>query len=126
MPQELQKVGYDTYLIGKWHLGDFNWEYTPTYRGFDHFFGFHLGKQDYFNHNCTDRWSGFHGFDMRNNTDTIWVNDTYSTYSYGNETLNILQQYARKKNHQTKAKKDDDPFFYPFIVASSARSKSSA
>ena len=38
-PQVLQRNGYRTGLIGKWHLG---WkpEHHPTKRGFHHFFGF--------------------------------------------------------------------------------------
>ena len=40
-PSVLQKNGYRTALIGKWHLG-LNLEFHPTKRGFDHFFG-HLG-----------------------------------------------------------------------------------
>ena len=34
----LQAAGYDTYLIGKWNLGDYG-EYLPTEQGFDYFYG---------------------------------------------------------------------------------------
>ena len=34
----LQASGYDTYLIGKWNLGDYG-EYLPTEQGFDYFYG---------------------------------------------------------------------------------------
>ncbi|MCA9194894.1 MAG: sulfatase [Planctomycetales bacterium] len=34
----LKSVGYSTYLIGKWHLGD-QAEFLPTKQGFDQFFG---------------------------------------------------------------------------------------
>ncbi len=37
--QVLQRHGYVTALIGKWHLGTMP-EFHPTNRGFDHFFGF--------------------------------------------------------------------------------------
>ena len=33
----LKKAGYETHLIGKWHLG-FLPEHTPNKNGFDHFF----------------------------------------------------------------------------------------
>jgi uncharacterized sulfatase len=38
-PQVLQKHGYTTALIGKWHLG-IKPQFHPTRRGFDHFYGF--------------------------------------------------------------------------------------
>lgn len=38
-PQVLQKNGYTTALVGKWHLGT-RPEFHPTKRGFHHFFGF--------------------------------------------------------------------------------------
>jgi uncharacterized sulfatase len=38
-PEVLQKHGYTTALIGKWHLGTHK-SFHPTRRGFNHFFGF--------------------------------------------------------------------------------------
>lgn len=49
LPQHLQRLGYKTHLIGKWHLGHCNWAYTPTHRGFDSFYGYYLGSQGYYN-----------------------------------------------------------------------------
>jgi arylsulfatase A-like enzyme len=48
MPQTFQKAGYQTYLIGKWHLGASDLDARPNARGFDHFFGFHGGGIDYY------------------------------------------------------------------------------
>lgn len=43
-PAVLQKHGYATSLIGKWHLGT-KPQFHPTRRGFDHFFGWLLTPQ---------------------------------------------------------------------------------
>jgi arylsulfatase A-like enzyme len=45
----LQQSGYETLLVGKWHLG-FTPEYSPVKNGFDYFFGFHSGGSDYISH----------------------------------------------------------------------------
>ena len=37
-------------MVGKWHLGFFEWPYTPTYRGYDSFYGFYSGAEDHFQH----------------------------------------------------------------------------
>lgn len=45
----LKQGGYDTALIGKWHLG-FRAEWGPNAHGFDEFFGILAGAGDYFLH----------------------------------------------------------------------------
>jgi arylsulfatase A-like enzyme len=45
----LKPSGYDTALIGKWHLG-FRPEWGPNAHGFDEFFGILSGAGDYFLH----------------------------------------------------------------------------
>ena len=50
MPQYFKEAGYTTHAIGKWHLGHCHQNYTPTYRGFDSFYGFYLGSEDYYTH----------------------------------------------------------------------------
>lgn len=49
LPEYLRDSGYSTHAVGKWHLGFFHKEYTPTYRGFDSHYGYWNGFQDYFN-----------------------------------------------------------------------------
>ena len=43
--------GYKTALIGKWHLGAIDPIYHPNNRGFDYFFGFRGGWNDYYDYN---------------------------------------------------------------------------
>lgn len=46
-PKRLQKAGYRTGAIGKWHLGAAS-PFHPNKRGFDYFYGFLGGGHDYF------------------------------------------------------------------------------
>ncbi|KAG8225039.1 hypothetical protein J437_LFUL000017 [Ladona fulva] len=50
LSEELKALGYSTHIVGKWHLGYYKKEYTPTYRGFDSHYGFWNGYQDYYSH----------------------------------------------------------------------------
>ena len=50
LPQALKEVGYETAIVGKWHLGLSSPEYLPTNRGFDHQYGCYTGMIDYVTH----------------------------------------------------------------------------
>ena len=45
--QRLQGLGYRTYGIGKWHLGN-TAEYLPNQRGFDRWYGINTGSRSYY------------------------------------------------------------------------------
>lgn len=77
MPQHFKDLGYQVNMIGKWHLGFFQTPYTPPKRGFDSFFGYYTGENDYYNHTTgTDHI----GLDFRDNATPVF-NETghYST-----------------------------------------------
>lgn len=46
---QLKKAGYETFLIGKWHLGNIA-DFGPNRHGFDEFFGINGSSADYFSH----------------------------------------------------------------------------
>lgn len=50
----LKEAGYETALIGKWHLGS-RPQHSPVKNGFDHFFGFKSGAADYISHKADGR-----------------------------------------------------------------------
>ena len=60
MGQELQKLGYRTGLVGKWHLGLQLWDYTPTYRGFERFYGYYYGSIGYYRKEATNGYLDLH------------------------------------------------------------------
>jgi arylsulfatase B len=49
LPALLKTRGYRTHALGKWHQGFFSANYTPTYRGFDTYFGSYTNN-DHFTH----------------------------------------------------------------------------
>ena len=50
LPQALKEAGYNTAIIGKWHLGHADKKYWPKQRGFDYQYGAMIGELDYFTH----------------------------------------------------------------------------
>lgn len=50
LPQLLKEAGYDTAIIGKWHLGHADRALWPRQRGFDYQYGPLIGEIDYYDH----------------------------------------------------------------------------
>lgn len=50
MPEYFKDMGYQTFMVGKWHLGIGNTDYWPTSRGFDSHYGFLGGWVDFYTH----------------------------------------------------------------------------
>jgi arylsulfatase A-like enzyme len=91
LPSLLRQAGYQTALIGKWHLGKLP-EFGPLQSGYDQFFGFRAGVLDYFTHKY-----GPPGSD----TDDLWEGDTkvqqsgYLTDLLGDRTVQMIATLAR-------------------------------
>ncbi|HJY79689.1 MAG TPA: arylsulfatase, partial [Candidatus Binatia bacterium] len=52
LSQALKEAGYQTAIVGKWHLGHADRKYWPRQRGFDYQYGPLLGEIDYFTHSA--------------------------------------------------------------------------
>ncbi len=85
LPSLLRKAGYKTALVGKWHLGDPP-NYGPQLSGYDHFWGFHGGGLDYFQHTkpTSDLWS-----DDKRDPEPGYLTDLIAEHAIG-----FMNQYA--------------------------------
>ena len=88
LPQALKEAGYQTAMVGKWHLGHANKKFWPQNRGFDHFYGNLVGEVDYF----TKERGGLIDWQRDGK---FFKEDGYFTTLIGNEAVNIV------KNHET-------------------------
>jgi len=50
LAETMRDAGYACHMIGKWHLGDLDKRWTPTFRGFESYLGYLMGKNEYFQH----------------------------------------------------------------------------
>ncbi|MDE0350594.1 MAG: sulfatase-like hydrolase/transferase [Gammaproteobacteria bacterium] len=50
MAEALRDAGYATWLVGKWHLGQWQRKHLPLQRGFDHHYGLYGAEIDSFSH----------------------------------------------------------------------------
>jgi arylsulfatase A-like enzyme len=81
----LREAGYETAIVGKWHLGEFEEAYRPTKRGFDHQYGHWFGAIDYFKHD-RDGTADWHRNDQPCN------DEGYSTHLLAKEACRRIRE----------------------------------
>lgn len=89
MPESFGDAGYQTALVGKWHLGGGRREgdeYLPHHRGFDHFYGHVGGGIDYYTHAP----GGRDRIDWQRNGQTI-DEPGYSTDLIADEAVRLIE-----------------------------------
>ena len=102
MPESFKAAGYQTAMIGKWHLGRSIEQHTPQARGFDHFVG-HLNTQIDYND-----FTVAGGYDLQENGASIQREGVYATDLHGDEAVRYL----------TQLRDPEKPFFLyvPFLA----------
>ena len=90
LPQALKEVGYDTAIIGKWHLGHADPKFWPNQRGFDYQYGPLIGEIDYFTHKVDDK------VDWYRNGEVV-EEEGYSTTLLGNEAVKLIEEHDPRK-----------------------------
>jgi arylsulfatase A-like enzyme len=90
LAQALKEAGYQTYMVGKWHLGHADKKYWPQNRGFDRFYGNVLGEVDYF----TKERGGVVDWQR----DGVFLKEPgYHTTLIGNEAVKLIEQQDPSK-----------------------------
>ncbi|XP_044763571.1 arylsulfatase B-like [Coccinella septempunctata] len=97
LPSLLKNLGYDTHLVGKWHLGAARREDTPTRRGFDSHYGYWNGYVGYYtyevNASKADIPQVLRGFDLRQGFTDAWEDrGTYATDLFTRKTLEVIEK----------------------------------
>ena len=91
MPESFRAAGYQTALVGKWHLGHVNGRLHPNARGFDEFYG-HLNTAiDYWTH------SRRKGRDWQRNGETLDERGRYATDLQGQGAARIIRERDEDK-----------------------------
>ena len=93
LADHVKNLGYQTWLVGKWHLGYARQEFHPNSRGFDHFYGHVTGGIGY--------WDHVHGggYDWQRNGQTV-REDGYTTHLLASEATELI-----------RSRDPDRPFF---------------
>ena len=99
------------FKTSKWHLGFLGWDYTPTARGFDSFFGFYGGDLNYFDHSHTE--SGITASDLRLGTTAYEEPSRYSLDIFADHVSSTLVQYSGSSSSSSSSltATSNGPFF---------------
>ncbi|MEM6581069.1 MAG: arylsulfatase [Pseudomonadota bacterium] len=85
LPQFFQSAGYQTFMVGKWHLGFRAPRFRPNARGFDHFYGHVTGGIGYWDH------VNGGGLDWQRNGKTL-REQGYTTHLMRDEAVRLIEK----------------------------------
>jgi arylsulfatase A-like enzyme len=90
LPQILKDAGYETAMVGKWHLGHADRAFWPRQRGFDYHYGPVLGEIDYFTHSA-------HGVLDWQRDNRVVKEEGYVTELLGQDAVRIIDAHDPRK-----------------------------
>lgn len=83
--------GYQTALVGKWHLGHAFAHQTPNAQGFDHFWGHLHTNTDFYTHVREG------GHDLQRNGKSVKADGRYLTHLEAEEAVRVIRERDPKK-----------------------------
>lgn len=89
LPQALREAGYETAIVGKWHLGHSDPKFWPRQRGFDYQYGPLIGEIDHFTH------EQHHVLDWYRDNRPV-REEGYSTTLLGNDAVKLIAGHDPK------------------------------
>ena len=89
LPQALKQAGYETAIVGKWHLGHFDRKYWPSQRGFDYSYGPLIGEIDHFKHES-------HGVTDWYRNNKLVKEPGYDTQLLGADAVRVINAHDTK------------------------------
>ncbi|MFW2390052.1 MAG: arylsulfatase B, partial [Polyangiales bacterium] len=91
MPESFEAAGYQTAMVGKWHLGHAQQTYHPNERGFEHFYGHLHTEVGYY-----PPFARAGGSDFQENGTTI-DDEGYETYLLADEVSRYIEERDKAK-----------------------------
>ncbi|MDA2924776.1 arylsulfatase [Acidobacteria bacterium AH-259-L09] len=88
--EALRAAGYTTWMVGKWHLGEWQSDHLPLARGFDHHYGHYSALIDSFTHTR----QGI--LDWHRNGKPV-IEEGYSTFLFAKEASRLIAEHDAKQ-----------------------------
>ncbi|KAH8270402.1 hypothetical protein KR018_009662 [Drosophila ironensis] len=102
MAEIFRENGYRTSLVGKWHLGMSQRNFTPTERGFDYHLGYLGAYVDYYDQSYEQTSKTYRGHDFRENLKSNHEHvNQYVTDVLTDAAVREIQNHAMRKNSQS-------------------------